>query len=489
MKLNDYKMSSNYDKRKWIESYKIMNGLPYFGGKAYIGPYLINEICNMATQMDTDGKKADMFIDVFGGGGKIALSVPEGWFDTIILNDYNYGITSYFNCCKNNPDELIDLIEKLGSVMDEDLFHLLAFIRSNDGNRILEKEYGEGERYQKYREILFDDKIEPLLSAAATFWVTKLDFMGITDPLKVSYKASIADNKEETIGRPKEKEKIENTVKFAKKHIPEICRRMRKNNIIVERLDFAELIKKYNGKPYKTIDGTELTSEENLDKNKLWYLDSPYHPSTLNNGADAPYEDTFSIELVSKMTEIIHNDKMDEYGELEYFIKSDYDPKETFRFAVEMTERYSFERNKLNSELSSETCKEENKEGKKKRLEIIEKYLKVLDKQINLISSKQIFLGDKIVPFHHFDCLEDNTEYVCGGIKPKEERVYFKRCLGEFPKGVTNEITGEKVYGKEYIWFKGMAYNGVEEADKKLLEVLEEEVLKNTKKISENKDY
>ena len=274
-----------------------------------------------------------------------------------------------------------------------------------------------------------------------------------------------------------------------KKHIPEICRRMRKNNIIVERLDFAELIKKYNGKPYKTIDGTELTSEENLDKNKLWYLDSPYHPSTLNNGADAPYEDTFSIELVSKMTEIIHNDKMDEYGELEYFIKSDYDPKETFRFAVEMTERYSFERNKLNSELSSETCKEENKEGKKKRLEIIEKYLKVLDKQINLISSKQIFLGDKIVPFHHFDCLEDNSEYVCGGIKPKEERVYFKRCLGEFPKGVTNEITGEKVYGKEYIWFKGMAYNGVEEADKKLLEVLEEEVLKNTKKISENKDY
>ena len=482
-------MSSNYDKRKWIESYKIMNGLPYFGGKAYIGPYLINEICNMATQMDTDGKKADMFIDVFGGGGKIALSVPEGWFDTIILNDYNYGIASYFNCCKNNPDELIDLIEKLGSVMDEDLFHLLAFIRSNDGNRILEKEYGEGERYQKYREILFDDKIEPLLSAAATFWVTKLDFMGITDPLKVSYKASIADNKEETIGRQKEKEKIENAVKFAKKHIPEICRRMRKNNIIVERLDFAELIKKYNGKQYKTVDGVELSPEEYRDKNKLWYLDSPYHPSTLSKGAKAPYEDTFSIEHVSKMTEIIHNDKIDEYGELEYFIKSDYDPKETFRFAVEMTERYSFERNKLDAELLSEKCTEQNKEEKNKRLEIIKKYLEVLDKQINLISSNMAFLNDNIVPFHHFDCLEDNSEYICGGIKPEEERVYFKRCLGEFPKGVTNDITGEKVYGKEYIWFRGMSYEGVEEADKKLVEVLEKKVLKNTKKISENKDY
>ena len=155
MKLNDYKMSSEYDKRKWIDSYKIMSGLPYFGGKAYIGPYLINEICNMAVQMEIDGKKADIFVDVFGGGGKIALSVPEGWFDTIVLNDYNYGITSYFNCCKNCPDELIDLIEKLGSVMDKDLFHLLAFIRSNDGNRVLENEYGDGKKYLEYKELIY----------------------------------------------------------------------------------------------------------------------------------------------------------------------------------------------------------------------------------------------------------------------------------------------------------------------------------------------
>ena len=486
MKLNDYKMSSNYDKRKWIESYKIMNGLPYFGGKAYIGPYLINEICNMATQMDTDGKKADMFIDVFGGGGKIALSVPEGWFDTIILNDYNYGITSYFNCCKNNPDELIDLIEKLGSVMDEDLFHLLAFIRSNDGNRILEKEYGEGERYQKYREILFDDKIEPLLSAAATFWVTKLDFMGITDPLKVSYKASIADNKEETIGRPKEKEKIENTVKFAKKHIPEICRRMRKNNIIVERLDFAELIKKYNGKPYKTIDGTELTSEENLDKNKLWYLDSPYHPSTLNNGEEAPYEDTFDIELVSKMTEIIHNDNTEVYGELDYFIKSDYDPKDSFVFAMEMIKRYTAEKEKLEAKGIIANKKEQDEEiGKESiskesvRLQTINDYLKKLEKQRTTITTAQKFCGKSLMPFHHFDCLEDNSEYIAGGIKPLEQRVYFKECLGEFTKATTNKITGEKVIGKEYIWFKGMRSHYEEKMDNGIIRAIDEVVAKN----------
>lgn len=478
MKLNDYKMSSEYDKRKWIDSYKIMSGLPYFGGKAYIGPYLINEICNMAVQMEIDGKKADIFVDVFGGGGKIALSVPEGWFDTIVLNDYNYGITSYFNCCKNCPDELIDLIEKLGSVMDKDLFHLLAFIRSNDGNRVLENEYGDGKKYLEYKELLFDNRIDPLLSAAATFWVTKLDFMGITDPLKVSYNASIADNQENMIGGQKEKEKIENAVKFAKKHIPEICRRMRKNNIIVERLDFAELIKKYNGKPYKTVDDKEMLPEDYFAKNKLWYLDSPYHPSTLNNGADAPYEDTFPIEYVSKMTEIIHNDKADEYGELEYLIKSDYDPKETFRFAVAMTERYSLEKEKVEAEISSGTKK--GLDEKAERLKIIVDYLEVLDKQINLISKKQLFLGDEIIPFHHFDCLEDNSEYANGGIKPEEERVYFKRCLGEFPKGVTNKITGEKVFGKEYIWFKGMPYKGGEKADKSLLKVLEEKVLENT---------
>ena len=103
-------MSSEYDKRKWLDSYKIMTGLPYFGGKNFIGKYLINRICNMAVQMDIDGNKPDIFIDVFGGGGKIALSIPEGWFDTIVLNDFNYGITSFFKCCKEQPHELVALI-------------------------------------------------------------------------------------------------------------------------------------------------------------------------------------------------------------------------------------------------------------------------------------------------------------------------------------------------------------------------------------------
>lgn len=490
MRLNDYRMSSEHDKRKWLEDYKIMSGLPYFGGKAFIGKYLINRICNMAVQMDIDGRKPDIFIDVFGGGGKMALSIPEGWFDTIVLNDINYGITSFFRCCKECPDELIALIEKLGTVMDKDLFHILAFIRSNDGRGKLEDEYArvvvdedsneetiEREtRYLRYKELLFDNKIDPLLSAASTFWVTKLDFMGITEPLRVTYNASIKDNKSDKIGKQNEKEKISNAIKFARKHIPEICQRMRKNNIIVERLDFGELVKKYNGKPFVTIDHKDSKTEEFVGKNILWYMDSPYHPSTLNNGEEAPYEDTFNIELVGKMTEIIHNDKTNEYGEIDYFIKSDYDPKETLGFAVEMIERYSSEKNKL--EYEGVSVKDMDNDGKNltskaKRLKTINDYLDTLEKQKKIITTPQKFCGKDLIPFHHFDCIEDNSEYIDGGAKPLEQRVYFKECLGEFQKATTNKITGEKVIGKEYIWFKGMKSSYVEKTDENVLNVLE----------------
>ncbi len=495
MRLNDYKMSSEYDKRKWLDSYQITKALPYFGGKNFIGKYLINRICNMAVQMDIDGNKPDIFIDVFGGGGKIALSIPEGWFDTIVLNDVNYGITSFFKCCKEQPDDLVALIEKLGEVMNEDLFHILAFIRSNDGHRNLEKEYAKKgndkkKRYLDYKELLFNDEIDELLSAAATYWVTNLDFEGVTDPLKVSYKADIADNQSGTIGNQKEKEKIQNIIKTSKKRIPQICQRMRKNNIIVERLDFAELVKKYNGKPYKTIDNKEESYHEYSSKNKLWYMDSPYHPSTLSGGKDAPYEDTFSIELVSKMTEIIHNDKVNEYGEIDYFIKSDYDPKDTFAFATKEIARYTLEKKKLEDagvvvkkKKSNEEGEEEKKTKEEIRLELIYNYLEKMEKQRdNIAGSSPEFMGKKIIPFHHFDCLEDNSEYANGGIKPWEQRVYFKECLGEFAKGVTNEITGEKAMGKEYIWFKGMK-SGYEEC----VEFVDNDILNELKNVMNRK--
>lgn len=493
MRLNDYKLSSEYDKRKWLETFHITAGLPYFGGKAFIGKYLMNRICNMAVQMDNDGKKADYFIDVFGGGGKIALSIPEGWFDTIVLNDINYGITSFFTCCKEQPDELIELIEKLGSIMDKDLFHILAFIRSNDGRTDLEKEYlkkkndnfeeaneEQESRYLKYKNVLFDKRIEPLLSAAATYWVTKLDFLGVTEPLKVSYKASIKDNKSETIDKANEKKMIENAIKNAKSHIINVGQILRQKNIVIERLDFAELVKKYNGMAYKNIYDEPMKPLDYASKNKLWYFDSPYHPSTLNNGEEAPYEDTFDISLVAKMTQIVHNDFINEYGKIDYFIKSDYDPKESYRFAKEMIEKYKKEEQKLILDGVGVDSEETGKETlQAKRLKTIQKYIKKLEEQIKGLTTVTDFGEIKEIPYYHFDCLEDNSACTKMGIKPEQERQYYKECLGEFTKGSVNKITEQKVIGKEYIWFKGMKSEITEKLDKSFSEKLQVDIQKS----------
>ena len=91
MNLYDYVYASDGDKTKWLDSIRIVSGLPYFGGKQFIGRYLLNHIFNMASRMYMDGKKADIFVDAFGGGGKIALSVPEGWFKEIVQDDRGTG--------------------------------------------------------------------------------------------------------------------------------------------------------------------------------------------------------------------------------------------------------------------------------------------------------------------------------------------------------------------------------------------------------------
>lgn len=116
-------------------------------------------------------------------------------------------------------------------------------------------------------------------------------------------------------------------------------------------------------------------------------------------------------------------------------------------------------------------------------MELIYNYLEKMEKQRdNIAGSSPEFMGKKTIPFHHFDCLEDNSEYANGGIKPWEQRVYFKECLGEFAKGATNKITGEKVIGKEYIWFKGMK-SGYEHC----VEVIDNDILNELKNVMNRK--
>ena len=96
MRLNDYRFSEEEDRRQWLNSIKMKVGLKYFGGKSVIGRYLFNNIFNMAVQMKKDKRPADILIDAFTGGGKIGLSVPSGWFDTIVINDLDLGVYSYY---------------------------------------------------------------------------------------------------------------------------------------------------------------------------------------------------------------------------------------------------------------------------------------------------------------------------------------------------------------------------------------------------------
>ena len=48
-----------------------------------------------------------------------------------------------------------------------------------------------------------------------------------------------------------------------------------------------------------------------------------------------------------------------------------------------------------------------------------------------------------------------------------------------FQKGVTNEITREKVMGKEYIWFKGMNSRDIEEMDNNITNSVQSLKIKN----------
>lgn len=427
MRLNDYMLSSDADKEKWLDTFKITTGLKYFGGKSITGKYLMNHIYNMAVKMAKDGKKADIFVDGFCGGGKIGLSVPEGWFDKIVVNDLDYGVTSYFQCCKEHPSALIKMIEELGKYMDKDMFTFLAYNRSR-WESLSEPE--KLEKREEYQPFVSKEKVEPLTAAAMTYWVTEADFFGCTDPSSVSYSLGIADNKNNNVAGRNEKERINNIIRLSKKRIPEICKLMNRNNIIVEHLDYREVIKKYNGKPYMDVEGKEHPAEAEYEGlNKLWYFDPPYHPAALSGGEPAPYEDTFTLDMTREMVTILHNDNVDVYGELQYFIKSDYNPKNAYEDFL----------NNLNY---AETRK---KGAPKESYEYYNNYIDRMTKQIS--ASKDAY--------HDFDALEQNDKHSSNYETESEKIEYYVVFIGEFNKGAYDDSKEERSKGREYIWCRG----------------------------------
>lgn len=409
MNLIDYTLASDIDKTEWLNAFQITTGLRYFGGKTFIGKYLVNHILNMAGKMMEDGKKADIFVDGFAGGGKIGFSIPEGFFDKIVINDINYGVYCFFYCCKKNPEALIDIITELGEAMSKDFFLFCAYHR-NDRT-----------------------KVEPLISAAMTYWVTQASFNGATDSDKAAYKLDFTDVRSGQPSRAAEKEAIEKIVIHAKKHIKLVHDKMMSLNIVIENLDYRDLIKKYNGKAYQTLSGKTEQFADNAMCNKLWYFDPPYHPATLCGGNVAPYEDSFSLEDARAMVDVLHGDYKKEYGSLDYFIKSDYNPKYTHLKLVE-----EYEDAKYKSRIESK----KNKNSIKAKT--YRAYVNRMKKQVKLSKDS----------YHDFDKLEDNIKH--GDDEANlENPEFYVTCLGEFDKGAMDSENGTKLRGREYIWCRG----------------------------------
>lgn len=432
MILEDYENSTPNERKKWLESMKMAVGLKYFGGKSQIGKYINNHLCNMAVKMKNDNRRADIFIDAFTGGGKIALSVPYGWYDTIVMNDLNYGVYSFYKYCKGDYISLIKMIDKLAEVMCKDTFHLFAYLRNFGKYSIAYTDPDTGEDIKTPEGYEVND----LVAAAMTYWVTSSSYNGISDPIKAKYALGYKADKNDKvikelmnkdiiedlpIDKNIEQKAIQKTKSMAHKRIPELHRLMHRKNIKIENLDYRELIKKYNGLPYKTLDGEPQEPKEKYkNKNKLWYFDPPYHPYTLAGGKDAPYNDTFTVKMSEEMVEILAGKKEAEYGPLEYFIKSDYDTQEALKRAKESKEK-GF--SGTNGPWYREMLEIEN------GADIYKKDGTILRK------------GCK--------------GYISGAFKPLEVEPFKKILIGEFDKGALDE-EHNKLVGKEYIWCRGL---------------------------------
>ena len=411
MRLTDYEYSNEIAKKEWLNSIEMNIGLRYFGGKSVIGRYIFNNIFNLSVIMKEQGKRPDIFIDAFTGGGKIGLSIPYGWYNTIVINDINYGVYNYYKYWQDNYIALIYMIEKIGEVMNEDVFHVSAYLR-NFGLGV--DKWGNGTD-----PVTKEEEIDPLVAAALTYWVTASSFNGMTDPDKVKY--SLVNMNADYEDKKREQEKIQQIIRRAYKRIPKLHEKLNRQHYIIENLDYRELIKKYNGLEYmKLNDKKHDKIEEYKYKNKLWYFDPPYHPLCLYGGEEASYADTFTEELADEMVGILSGKYKTDYGNIDYFIKSDYDPEETLKIAREEIDKPYVSKEK-------------------------QKWYK------NIIN------------------LEDNeNNYMSNLFKDLETFPFCKICVGGFDKGTIGHNvdyqTSEKSIGQEYIWCRGfpIGYEDIE---------------------------
>lgn len=302
MWLNDYRLFSKEERLNYLKSQKMTTGIPYFGGKSRIGKFIYNTIFNMAVTMKKNGDEPKIFIDSFTGGGKMGLSMPNGWVSTIVMNDLDYGVYAYYISAKDHHRELLAMIDKLLDGMDERLFWVCITTRE-------------------------DKKLEPIVAGAMTYVAAALSFNNMLDVDSAQYKPTMGDNNEKT--------ELDKVRKRAHTAVVKVNQKLNSQSYIIENLDYRELIKKYNGLDWEDSNGETrngISAYKNIGRNILWYFDPPYYQYCLAGTDAAPYANSFEEEDTIKMTDILSG-KDSSCGELFYFIKSDYNPKVTLETA------------------------------------------------------------------------------------------------------------------------------------------------------------
>lgn len=355
----EYINASERERQLWVDTLPIEVGMQYFGGKSGpLGRKLLKAVCDMQAYCITKGKRKKIYVDAFCGGGKMGLSVPEGWFDEIYMNDLDYGVYSYYHVCKNRPEELKRVVEayinpktliqkvKITNDLEKSqgwlLFEVLKWSRHSDEGMFVDGYNYKGavgvnleaiDNSEALKTNLVIKRVfsdikniiipEPELRAAfATVFITEYGFTSETGK-HASY----------TIEGKRETEKvglINQKKKDILNKIDNVHRIMNKKNITITRDDYAQLLDTPDDKTRAEMDKNDRKDLLHLAKEKdniLFFLDPPYHPLTLSGQKEAGYDCTFNREMSLQILDKLRKLRLDDKKDLA-FIFCNYNPSD-----------------------------------------------------------------------------------------------------------------------------------------------------------------
>jgi DNA adenine methylase len=209
--------------------------LNWYGGKFYMADL----ICALMPEHIC-------YVEVFGGAGHVLFKKPESRVE--VYNDIHDGLVTLFRVIRDYPEELWRRLS------------LTLYSRSEF--KVMQ---------ERYRTQNFKDEIE---KAMTVFYLVRNSINGKMNSFSTHMK-HIHVNKPTTYFRMVDL-------------IPEIAKRLR--NVIIENLDFRDLIKKYDS------------------KDTLFYLDPPYVISSRRDKSKA-YEHEMTYEDHINLIEILKNAK------------------------------------------------------------------------------------------------------------------------------------------------------------------------------------